>query len=94
MARTKVWTTKAGEKVRVCDMTDSHLVNTIRWLQRAEFANGFALASLPGPNGEHAQDAHDEWIRELAEREPGDVWPIYDDMVEEARERGLRWEKF
>jgi hypothetical protein len=87
--RTKVWTTKAGEMVRVCDMADSHLLNTIRFLERAELADGLALACLPGPTADHAQDAHDEAIRELAERSPGDVWPIYDDMVDEAMDRGL-----
>lgn len=32
--QTKVWTTRDGRKVRVCDMDDVHLENTIRMLNR------------------------------------------------------------
>lgn len=32
--QTKLWTTGAGKKVRICDMTPTHLVNAIRHLER------------------------------------------------------------
>jgi len=49
------WTMKTGEKVKVKDMTDLHLLNTIRFLHRQ--VRKFA-ASLPYPmmNGEMAQE--------------------------------------
>lgn len=31
---TKKWTTKYGQRVRICDMTDSHLLNAMRLLHR------------------------------------------------------------
>lgn len=45
MTKEKTWTTKAGQKVRICDMSDQHLINTILMLRR----NGetrLSLASL------------------------------------------------
>ena len=32
--QTKIWTTKYGRKIRICDMTDLHLLNTIRSVVR------------------------------------------------------------
>lgn len=31
---TSIWNTQAGDEVRVCDMTDMHLVNTIKYLEK------------------------------------------------------------
>ncbi len=89
MAHTKQWTTRAGEKVRVCDMSDGHLLNTLRLLERAELVDGLRFVMLPRPNGQHAQDAFDNECATVGDRSPGDVWPIYDDMLEEAIERRL-----
>ena len=33
MDKDKIWTTKAGDKIRVCDMVDSHIRNTIAKLK-------------------------------------------------------------
>jgi len=32
--QTKIWKTRDGRKVRICDMTDEHLMNTIKYLER------------------------------------------------------------
>ena len=33
-ARSMVWTTRDGRHIRITDMTDQHLVNTLRMLER------------------------------------------------------------
>ena len=32
--QTKLWTTREKQKIRICDMSDSHLLNTIRMVKR------------------------------------------------------------
>ena len=81
---TKVWTTADGKSIRICDMDNGHLLNTIRLLERmadtdAGYAAAFAELDI-GP------DAY-EWVNDCSNT--GDYYPIYDDMVEEALRRGL-----
>ena len=33
---TDVWTTSDGRDVRICDMDDRHLINTIKYLERTD----------------------------------------------------------
>ena len=37
---TDVWTTQNGRNVRICDMTDTHLINTIEYLERSDIFVG------------------------------------------------------
>lgn len=85
---TKLWTTKNGSKIRIKDMTDEHLVNTIRMLERKNEAD---KQNVPYPSfqGEMAQMYAESEFDALVDREPGDLWPIYDDMIEEAIKRKL-----
>lgn len=75
---------KGGKRVRICDMDNGHLLNTIRLLDRmadSEVSYAAAFAELDiGP------DAYD-WVNDNSCTE--DYFPIYHDMVEEAQRRGL-----
>lgn len=87
---TKKWTTKEGVKIRIKDMTDGHLVNTIRMLERVHASNiEMAMWEYATVQGEMAQyymeQAIDEMFKESCDH------PLYGDMVEEAEKRKLDW---
>lgn len=95
MGNTKLWKTQDGTKVRIKDMTDSHLLNTINMLEKYgrlkynHLCNEFW--SIPEPQGEQAQICWENAERDLYENCDGlDYVPdIYWDMKFEAERRGL-----
>ena len=72
-----VWITGDGDAVRVKDMTDRHLSNTLRWLERSTFQD------CTGDMG-----GSDTFNVEEIEGTDHQIYPI---MVAEARKRGLIW---
>ena len=90
--RTKQWAMKSGEKIRVCDMTDLHLINTINMLCRAHARHQHELP-YPMFNGEMAQFyAEREWDN-FMESGPEDEWEIFSTLAEEAFDRKLKWKE-
>lgn len=82
MANTKKWTTKTGEKIRIKDMSDSHLMNAIRMIERIA-----ATTIIECPC-----DGDKDWCFCHADGQspaPSDVSPQYDDLVKEAARRKL-----
>lgn len=74
---TKKWTTKEGVKIRVCDMTDSHLEHTIKHLDKVavwEEDNAIAAACA----GDDIFNALEDVTEDLYMHPP-----IYWDMLEE-----------
>ncbi len=88
--QTKLWTTKDGQRVRICDMADSHLVNTIRMLRR--YHNALVLSAYSAANmmqGEMAQMCMDQEIDRL---EDGDIEMVHDlgeNLLWDAWRRGM-----
>lgn len=85
---TKLWRCKDGRKVRICDMDDRHLANSIAMLERAAQV---AKSQLPYPcfSGEMAQYyAEQDWERTM-EAEPEYFFPIYEDLCREQDRRAL-----
>lgn len=94
--QTACWTMKDGTKIRVCDMSDAHLVNTMRMLERgAVKAQGQTISALYSVScmiqGEMASMDCDNAIAQAEESDWTDYLPpIYDKMVLDAERRGLK----
>lgn len=93
---TAIWKTRHGGSIRVCDMTDSHLLNTMRMLEkRSEVLSQEAVDSgyavLSSMNGEMAQYSIESDLREMEENgvEVEEFFPVYAQMRKEAWRRGL-----
>ncbi len=67
----ETWITKDGRELLPSEMDTDHLRNTLKFLEsRAErllLISGLYLCSLPGPRGDHAQDAYMGEIGRLAD---------------------------
>jgi hypothetical protein len=89
-----VWVTRDGERIPVRDMTDSHLLNTIRWLERTHDARVLAMlqpysAYLSGDPPDGAAMCAEQEACALIEASVEDIVPTYATMIDEARKRGL-----
>lgn len=96
--QTAVWTTRDGRKVRLCDMADSHLLNTIKYLKKrtearlaAEIALGYRV--LCGLQGEMAQLCVEQDLDRLESEDPESFllehFPLYEKLLLEAERRKL-----
>jgi len=95
--QTKKWKTKDGSKIRICDMTNSHLINVLKHLKRkAEQTRSIIdnlLWSQPAPRGAMAriavEDEQEAWAdatwEDVLERTPS----LFEELHEEAFRRGL-----
>lgn len=91
--RPATWTTREGDVIQISDMTDSHLINTLRMMDRKGFVPATEVIEyLSGsrPNGDAAMDAWEEGLRELYEKIPSNKM---DELAAEAMQRGLEWKQ-
>jgi len=96
--QTKIWKTKTGQ-IRICDMSDRHLLNTIRMLERRAEAyynnaviSGYRMMGFL--QGEVAQDCLEGELMQLEEEGPDEFLPdIYWNMLAECRRRNLNMGK-
>jgi len=88
--QTKKWTMKNGKKIRICDMSDSHLLNTIRMLRNKKSDDAIKLYELAGSiNGEAAQDDLDRRIQ-FYEKNDIEIYRCGKALLLEAERRGLK----
>lgn len=98
--KTGVWKTRDGSEIRIKDMGDRHLINSIRMLERnvdkaRQTLIDSAESILTTMNGEMAQYAIESGIRDLESGEVDieEVFPVYEELTEEAELRRLKWFK-
>lgn len=90
------WKTKDGEIIKIKDMADSHLINSIKFIERnaERYVNGMKdfYLSCPLPNGEMANDYFEQEFDEVMELETNDLLQKsakYKAMVKEAKSRKI-----
>lgn len=83
------WVTKEGQKLRISEMEDGHLVNSLQMLKRRGFVGWRILSAYlgGGPNGDMARDLFDHETDEVFSRP---YHPAFDDLEDEVRRRGFR----
>jgi len=94
-SRYPYWTTGKGVKMRLEDMTDSHLKNTVAWMERKAreyypkcLASGYSVLSML--QGEMAIMEVEREIEGLHEDGWEGILPLaYYDMLAELERRGL-----
>lgn len=93
----EIWTTKDGRVIKITDMEDDHLINTIRLLKRRvkHMRLGHELHGLSVLNfvqGEMATFAIEQSLEQEAAMSD-DIWldhyTPYDELLEEAKRRDI-----
>jgi len=100
-SRSLHWETQDGRRLAIEDMTDRHLVNTIKMLERAfetsrQYVDLYEYTEFfpPDPFGSNGWETGEvDLAREQEKRPVKDIYPIYEDLHYEAKnKRGLDWE--
>jgi hypothetical protein len=90
---TKKWKMRDGTKVRICDMDNGHLTNTLRMIERAWFLRplvllrGVDIDRLGDMAGLAVSNGLDDELSATIEQ----LHPIYVDLARDALRRGMRW---
>lgn len=91
------WQTKDGRVVKITDMDDEHLVNSIRLLKRVvrkmrfsrDLAGWSALNFVQGEMAEYAIESYLELDARLSDEEWLGVHTPYEELIGEAKRRGI-----
>ena len=92
--QTRLWTMRNGSKIRICDMADSHLLNSIALLERHanhthNINTSFGYMALCGLRGEQAIEAMEQQLEDLENNGPSHP-DIYENLLADAQRRGLK----
>lgn len=90
---TKHWQTRDGGKIRICDMSDKHLLNAMNCIDRAHdraIQAAETVSAILDPDSE-ASFIVDQQIAGMEAEDPADHFPILDDLRREASRRGLKF---
>lgn len=90
----KTWTTRFGERLLICKMAASHLINVRRMLRRAAVRDLTAAQScFPSCNGEMAQYYAEQAFDQMASMTPDEYarenWPVFRAIEREIQRRKL-----
>lgn len=88
--QTALWVTKSGERIRICDMSDEHLQNTMKMLERVAKGRcaSYQLMPCPFTGGTVAED--DFECSQLTATIEDFLPEIYDKMLLDYERRLLR----
>ena len=94
--QTRLWITRTGERVRVCDMSDDHLNNAIKMLERyakvfrtQQLAEGYEILNFL--HGEYAIQTLEDDLRRIEEAAIEELVPdIYESLLLEKERREKR----
>ena len=86
MKQTKLWTMRDGTKIRICDMSNLHLQNTMKMLERIaeinyqdELATAYVFAGQC--RGEMASYCAEQDAENVTYKLPDIYWNMRDDSV-------------